>query len=80
MLLFGDVNADGKVNAADATQIKRYYNNKSSVFDSYEGEIPEYVKKIADVNADDKINAADATQIKRYYNNKPSVFDKLTEE
>ena len=73
--LLGDVNGDGKVNASDATQIKRYYNNKSSVFDSVNASEKSYLIKTADVNGDGRVNASDATQIKRYYNNKSSVFD-----
>jgi len=79
LLLYGDVNGDGKVNASDATQIKRYYNNKNSVFSSADKGTLNYLKKVADVNADGNVNASDATQIKRYYNNKPSVFDLLKE-
>jgi len=75
--LYGDVNGDGKVNATDATQIKRFYNNKSSVFNRESGAALEYLKKVADVNGDGKANATDATQIKRYYNNKSSVFDRI---
>ena len=69
-----DINGDGSINAADATQIKRYYNNKNSVFASLTGEELTYLVKAADVNNDGKANASDATQIKRYYNNKTSVF------
>jgi len=76
ILLYGDVNGDGKVNAGDATQIKRYYNNKTSVFTAANADT-EYLKKVADVNMDNKANAGDATQIKRYYNNKTSVFINL---
>jgi len=72
--LYGDVNGDGSINAADATQIKRYFNNKNSVFTSLTGEELEYLIIAADVNKDGKANASDATQIKRYYNNKTSVF------
>ena len=75
--LYGDVNNDGKVNATDATQIKRYYNNKTSVFATAEGAELEYLLKAADVNGDGKANATDATQIKRYYNNKLSVFNTI---
>jgi len=75
--LYGDVDNNGKINAADATQIKRYYNNKASVFDSVSGEELEYLQKAADVNGDNKANASDATQIKRFYNNKTSVFTNI---
>ena len=75
ILLYGDVTSDGKANAADATQIKRFYNNKNSIFATYSGEDLEYLKKVADITGEGKVNAADATQIKRYYNNKSSKFD-----
>ena len=75
--LYGDVTGDGKANAADATQIKRFYNNKNSVFANYSGEELEYLKKVADITGEGKVNAADATQIKRYYNNKSSKFDTI---
>jgi len=74
--LCGDVNGDGTINASDATQIKRYYNNKTSVFTA-KGTDTEYLKKVADVNNDGSANASDSTQIKRYYNNKTSVFINL---
>ena len=75
--LYGDVDNNGKINAADATQIKRYYNNKTSVFSSADSGELEYLLKAADVNGDGTANAADATQIKRYYNNKTSVFTNI---
>jgi len=75
--LYGDVNGDGRINASDATQIKRYYNNKASVFSSADEEELAYLAVVSDVNGDGAVNAADATQIKRHYNNKTSVFDRI---
>ena len=73
VVIIGDVNKDGKINALDATQILRYANNKSSVIASMSDE---EAKGRADVNGDGKINALDATQILRYANNKSSVLKK----
>lgn len=62
--VLGDVNEDGKINATDATQILRYYNNllPNALVDVNGNDIPSRIQA-ADVNADGKINATDATQI-----------------
>lgn len=74
--LYGDVNYDGKVNATDATQILRYFNNKApNAFTS--GTEQDQADRIlcADVNGDKNINGTDATQVRRYFNNKtPNAF------
>jgi hypothetical protein len=54
----GDATLDGKTNATDATQVKRYAV-KLRTFD------PENLLA-ADVTGEGKVNATDATQIKRY--------------
>ena len=78
--LYGDVNYDGKVNAADSTQILRYFNAKSpNVFS--QGSAQDQADRLlaANVNGDSIINAADSTQIIRYFNNKlPNVLANLT--
>lgn len=77
--LYGDVNYDGKVNAADSTQILRYFNAKSpNVFS--QGSAQDQADRLlaANVNGDSIINAADSTQIIRYFNNKlPNVIANL---
>ena len=77
--LYGDVNYDGKVNAADSTQILRYFNAKSpNVFS--QGSAQDQADRLlaANVNGDSIINAADSTQIIRYFNNKlPNVLANL---
>ncbi len=73
VVLYGDVNKDGEIRTADATQILRYYAEKSSGISTED----EYIQKVADVNRDGKIRAADAAQILRYYAEKSSVFDQL---
>lgn len=77
--LYGDVNYDGKVNAADSTQILRYFNAKSpNVFS--QGSAQDQADRLlaANVNGDSIINAADSTQIMRYFNNKlPNVIANL---
>ena len=69
--LYGDVNYDGKVTATDATQVLRYFNNKSpNVFTS--GTAQDQADRLlcADVNGDKHVTGTDATQIRRYFNNK----------
>ena len=77
--LYGDVNYDGKVNAADSTQVLRYFNAKSpNVFS--QGSAQDQADRLlaANVNGDSIINAADSTQIIRYFNNKlPNVIANL---
>ena len=73
--LYGDVNYDGLVMSTDATQINRYFNNKSSVFDTGDEQTKADRLAAADVNNDGFVMSTDATQINRYFNNKASVFD-----
>ena len=76
--MLGDVNGDGFINMTDASQIKRKFNGKTSVFDTGDAEIKAYRLKVANVySADRIINTTDASQIKRYYNGKSSVFDTI---
>lgn len=51
----GDVNGDGKVNAADITKVAAHIKGKKSLTDDE--------KKRADVNGDGKVNAADLTSM-----------------
>lgn len=64
--LLGDVNGDGKINAADASILRMYMRNK--VFLSQEK------LQAADVNGDEKINAADVSLIIMRLKNKLSKF------
>ena len=76
--LYGDVTGDGVVNTTDATQIKRKYNGKTSIFGSADAETEAYRLIVANVyEADGTINTTDATQIKRLYNGKSSIFDSM---
>ena len=76
LLLYGDVNDDGAVNAKDALQISRYAAGKSSVFDAAADPAEEaYLLFAADVNGDGAANARDALQISRSAAGKSSVFD-----
>ena len=52
---YGDVNADGKVNAVDAQKVLKAAVGKDKLTDKQ--------KKSADMNADGKVNAVDAQQI-----------------
>ena len=55
---YGDVNLDGKVNAIDATLVRRY-SYKQITFNDYQ-------MKAANVSGDTRVNAIDATLILRY--------------
>ena len=61
--LWGDVNRDGKVTAADAQEIQRKAAGLSSVFDTDPNSA--YCMLRADVNRDGKVTAADAQEIQR---------------
>lgn len=61
--LWGDVNRDGEVTAADAQEIQRKAAGLSSVFDTDPNSA--YCTLRADVNKDEKVTAADAQEIQR---------------
>ena len=61
--LWGDVNRDGEVTAADAQEIQRKAAGLSSVFDTDPNSA--YCMLRADVNRDGAITAADAQEIQR---------------
>ena len=61
--LWGDVNRDGEVTAADAQEIQRNAAGLSSVFDTDPNSA--YCMLRADVNKDEKVTAADAQEIQR---------------
>ena len=61
--LWGDVNRDGEVTAADAQEIQRNAAGLSSVFDTDPNSA--YCTLRADVNKDEKVTAADAQEIQR---------------
>ena len=61
--LWGDVNRDGDVTAADAQEIQRKAAGLSSVFDTDPNSA--YCTLRADVNKDEKVTAADAQEIQR---------------
>ncbi len=77
--LYGDVTADGIVNAGDTLQINRKISNLSSVFNQTAD--ADYRFKVANVTnlvMDDVIlNAADILQINRKVANLSSVFDRI---
>ena len=73
--LWGDVNRDGNVTAADAQEIQRYAAGLSSVFDTDENK--DYCKACADVNNDSIITAADAQEIQRYAAGLSSTINSL---
>jgi hypothetical protein len=74
--LIGDVNFDGLIDGKDATQITRYSNLKSSIFNTGDEETKAYRLVVANVfNSDSVVDGKDATQITRYSNLKTSIFD-----
>lgn len=76
--LCGDVTGDGMVDTIDATQIKRKFNGKTSIFGSTDAETEAYRLIVANVYAADGIiDATDAAQIKRFYNGKSSIIDTM---
>lgn len=62
--LLGDVDGDGKISAADATDVLQEYSALSTGKDS---SFSSKKKKAADVNKDGSIDASDATSILAYY-------------
>ena len=60
----GDVNADGKIDAVDASSVLAYYAQIST---NQIGEYTDDQKLSADVNQDKMINAVDASNILTYY-------------
>lgn len=62
--MLGDVNNDGKINAADASEVLTYY---AMISTNQNGDFNEAQKLAADVNYDGKINAVDASCILSYY-------------
>ena len=56
VVIFGDVNGDGKISAVDYVKIKNYITKSSNIDGVY--------AKAADVNKDDKISAVDYVKIK----------------
>lgn len=60
----GDFNGDGKVNAADASQILSHYAKIST---GKTDKISDEAKKASDVNRDGKINSVDSSFVLSYY-------------
>jgi len=73
--LWGDVNRDGDVTAADAQEIQRKVAGLSSVFSTDPNTA--YCISRADVNNDNKITAADAQEIQRKAAGLSSTIDSL---
>lgn len=73
--LWGDVNRDGKVTAADAQEIQRNAAKLSSAYDTEPNK--SYWILRADVNRDGKVTAADAQEIQRNAAKLSSAIDSL---
>ena len=63
-VLLGDVDGNGKVNAADATEILKEYSRSST---GSSGTFDERQKKAGDIDKNGKIEAGDATSTLKYY-------------
>ena len=66
----GDVNADGKINSADALLVLKFSTQLQSPTSAQ--------KKLADVNGDGKIDSSDALEILKYSTGISSAFIKTT--
>lgn len=78
MWLYGDVNYDGRVDVLDITQVTRYINLKTSVFDTGDDQTKQNRFIAADVVGDDgAVDVQDITQYTRYINLKTSIFDTM---
>ncbi|MBQ3002715.1 MAG: hypothetical protein IJD82_03175 [Clostridia bacterium] len=69
ILMYGDVNGDGKINSADVTRLLRYLANRNPVT----GESEVEVSLGTDVNGDGKITSLDVTRLLRYLANRNPV-------
>lgn len=65
-IMFGDVNADSKVDSSDISLIEEKINN-NAVFDVTK-------QRAADVNCDGNVDNADVAQIEKYIENKLSYY------
>lgn len=68
VVLYGDVDGDGKISAVDYSIVKNYIMGNLNLEDSY--------KLAADVNNDDSISAVDYSNIKNYIMGNDSVIKK----
>ncbi len=77
--LYGDVNSDGVINAADILQINRKIANLSSLFNQVA--TVDYRTKVANITSitmnDSILNSIDTLQINRKVANMTSIFDKI---
>ena len=67
IIIYGDVNGDGKVSPADYVNIKNYIMGSSGLNGSY--------KEAADVNRDSKITPADYVNVKNYIMGNDSILN-----
>ena len=65
VVIYGDTNGDGKIDALDYVRIKNHIMNNGGLSDSY--------KAAADVNKDTKIDALDYVNVKNYIMGKYSI-------
>ena len=65
VVIYGDANGDGEINAVDYVRIRKYIMNTASLADSY--------KEASDVNKDGSVNAIDYVRIRKYIMNTSSI-------
>jgi len=73
--LVGDVDNNGYIDYEDVTQILRYVNGKSSVWDGATGTELERLNYVGDADGENGIEAKDATAIERYIKRNSSKWD-----
>lgn len=65
--VYGDVNNDGSIDLADASDVINYFLHGSAFVDSNTEEEYEYGENAADVNIDESIDLADASDVINYF-------------
>ena len=78
ILLYGDVDQNGKIQTSDALQIQRKSLKKSSKLDVEDDELAGYLLKVGDITGDGKLQTNDALQIQRKALKKSSKIDDLS--
>jgi len=73
ILLYGDVNSDGRIRVNDISEIAKYLTKKASAITT---DNP-YIMSVADVNNDGRIRVNDISEISKYLTKKASAFDSM---
>ena len=65
IVIYGDANGDGEINAIDYVRIRKYIMNTANLSEAY--------KEASDVNKDGEVNAIDYVRIRKYIMNTASI-------